>query len=420
MVLRILALLLLGYGMALPVSAADLAPVRPEQVGLSGDRLKLAPALLDEYVATDQLAGAVLLVVRDGRVVLHSAHGDRDREAAQPMQKDTIFRIASQTKAVISVAIMMLQEEGRLLIGDPVSRYLPEFEATTVAVAGEGGTVGVVPANRPITIRDLLTHTAGIGYGYGPAASQWQSADIQGWYFAHRPEPVRETVRRLAALPMDAQPGAGFVYGYGTDVLGAVVEVVSGQPLDRFLQTRLFDPIGMQDTHFYLPPGKRDRLAVVYGAQSAGAPIRSADISSMTGQGAYVDGPRVSFSGGAGLLSTAMDYARFLWMLENGGVIDGKRLLSPTTVKLMTVNHLDQLDFRPGEGFGLGFSIALDPGARGTPGSIGEFGWGGAYHTVYWVDPAERLIVAYMTQLLPAEGIDDARKLRAIIYGAIE
>ena len=228
MVLRIFSLLLLCYGMALPVSAADLAPARPEQVGLSGDRLKLAPALLDEYVATDQLAGAVLLVVRDGRVVLHSAHGDRDREAAQPMHKDTIFRIASQTKAVISVAIMMLQEEGRLLIGDPVSRYLPEFEATTVAVAGEGGTVDVVPANRPITIRDLLTHTAGIGYGYGPAASQWQSADIQGWYFAHRSEPVRETVRRLAALPMDAQPGAGFVYGYGTDVLGAVVEVVSG------------------------------------------------------------------------------------------------------------------------------------------------------------------------------------------------
>ena len=176
----------------------------------------------------------------------------------------------------------------------------------------------------------------------------------------------------------------------------------------------------MKDTHFYLPPGKRDRLAVVYGAQSAGAPIRSADISSMTGQGAYVDGPRVASPAARVCSPRPMDYARFLWMLENGGVIDGKRLLSPTTVALMTVNHLDELDFRPGEGFGLGFAVALDPGARGTPGSTGEFGWGGAYHTVYWVDPAERLIVTYMTQLLPAEGIDDARKLRAIIYGAID
>ena len=168
---------------------------------------------------------------------------------------------------------------------------------------------------------------------------------------------------------MDAQPGTAFVYGYGTDVLGALVEVVSGQSLDRFLQARLFDPIGMVDTHFYLPPAKRDRLAVVYSAEAQGGPsTRAPDISSMTGQGAYIDGPRASFSGGAGLLSTTMDYARFLRMLQNGGILDGQRILSPNTVALMTVDHLGDIDFRPGEGFGLGFATTLDLGARGTPG----------------------------------------------------
>ncbi|MCB1683480.1 MAG: serine hydrolase domain-containing protein [Pseudomonadales bacterium] len=387
---------------------------------MSAARLDLAPALLEDYIQREELVGAVLLVVRDGRVVLHTAHGARDREAALPMERDTIFRIASQTKAIVSVAVLKLQEEGKLLIGDPLGKYLPEFQETTVAVADGAGEPLIVPANRAITVRDLLTHSAGIGYGYGPAAAAWADAGIQGWYFAHREEPIRETVRRMAALPMDAQPGDAFVYGYATDILGALIEVVSGESLDAYLKQALFDPIGMTDTHFYLPTAKRARLAVVYSAgKEGGAPQRAPEVSAMVGQGAYVEGPRVSFSGGAGLLSTAMDYARFLRMLQNGGRIDGVQILSPRTVALMTVDHLGDIPFRPGEGFGLGVSTTLDLGARGIPGSVGEYGWGGAYHTVYWVDPAERIIVVYMTQLLPAEGIDETRKLRAIIYGAI-
>lgn len=400
--------------------AAELRAVAPEKVGISAERLARVDELLEAYVADGRIPGAAIQIVKDGRVVLHSAAGFQDREARIPMQVDTIFRIASQTKAVVSVAIMILQEEGRLLIGDPVGKYLPEWQESTVAVvAGDG--YEVVPAERTITIRDLLTHTAGIGYGGGVAADAWQAAGIQGWYFAHFEEPVRETIRRMAALPMEAQPGAAFVYGYNTDILGAIVEVVSGQSLAAFLQSRIFEPLDMVDTHFYLPQAKRDRLAVVYGIGEDGTLARTPEGSSMSGQGAYVDGPRISYSGGAGLLSTVRDYARFLQMLVAGGVLDGERILSPNTVALMTTNHLSEgIPFRAGAGFGLGFAVTLDTGQTGQPGNVGEFSWGGAYHTVYFVDPVENLVFTYMTQVLPATGLDDAGKLRALLYAALE
>jgi CubicO group peptidase (beta-lactamase class C family) len=313
---------------------------------------------------------------------------------------------------------MMLQEEGRLLIGDPVGKYLPEFQKTTVAVPNAAGGYDVVPAKRPITVRDLLTHTSGVSYGAGPAADRWKAAGITGWYFADRDEPVADTVRRMAALPFDAQPGEKWIYGYNTDILGAVIEQVSGQPLDEFLRTRIFEPLDMRDTAFYLPPDKVGRLATVYSAAPGGL-TRAPDEGTMESQGAYVKGPRRSFSGGAGLLSTAADYGRFLRMLLNKGELDGHRLLSPSTVELMTVNHLADLPFQPGQGFGLGFSIVTDLGARGTPGAVGEFGWGGAYHSTYWVDPAHDLVVVYMTQLIPSGTLDDQGKLRALVYQAL-
>jgi CubicO group peptidase (beta-lactamase class C family) len=333
------------------------------------------------------------------------------------MQRDTIFRIASQTKAIVTTAVMMLQEQGELLISDPVGKYLPEFLETTVAVPREGGGYDVVPAERPITIRDLLTHTSGFAYGTGVASDQWQKAGIQGWYFADRDEPIADTIARIAALPAEAQPGEAWVYGYNTDILGALVERVSGQPLDTFLRERILNPLEMSDTHFYLPPAKRDRLAAVYAATSEGI-VRAPDEGS-TGQGAYVDGPRTSFSGGAGLLATAADYARFLQMLLNGGELDGQRILGPKSIELMTVDHLGDITFDDGEGFGLGFYVVEDLGARGEPGSVGEYGWGGAYHSQYWVDPAEELVVVYMTQLIPAGNLDDAQKVRALVYQAI-
>lgn len=395
-----------------------LTQVQPDEVGFSPERLQRLTDVLDAYVAEGRLPGGVALVARHGRVAYLEAFGYRDREAGAPMRTDDLFRIASQTKALVSVGVMMLQEEGRLLISDPVGKYLPAFMETTVAVPAEDGGYTVVPAKRPITIRDLLTHTAGIGYGGGLARDRWEAAGITGWYFADRDEPIGATVARMAALPFDAQPGERWVYGYATDILGALIEQVSGTPLDVFLRTRLLEPLRMHDTHFYLPAGQRDRLAVVYSAQEDGL-TRAPDPDGMVGQGAYVEGPRQSFSGGAGLLSTAHDYARFLQMLLGGGTLDGVRLLSPSSVALMTTDHLRGLAFNEGQGFGLGFSVVQDVGARGVPGSVGEFGWGGAYHSTYWVDPQEQLVVVYFTQLIPTGGVDDHGKLRALVYQAL-
>ncbi len=409
-----LALVLCGFP---EVLAGQLPSAEPGTVGLSPQRLERLSDALRGYVEDGKLAGSVALVARHGRVAYFEAFGQRDRETPAPMTRDTIFRIASQTKALVSVGVMILQEEGQLLISDPVGKYLPEFENTTVAVPNDRG-YEVVLARRPITIRDLLTHTAGIGYGGGPAADRWEAAEIQGWYFAHRNEPIGATIARLAGLPFDAHPGERFVYGYSSDILGALLERVSGQSLEEFLASRILRPLGMKDTHFYLPPEKAARLAVVYSALKDGLE-RAPDPGGMVGQGAYLVGPRKSFSGGAGLLSTASDYARFLQMLLNRGELEGVRILSRKTVDLMTVDHLREIQFEKGVGFGLGFYVVEDLGDRGSPGSVGEFGWGGAYHTAYWVDPAEELVVVYFTQLIPAGGVDDHGKLRALVYQAI-
>jgi CubicO group peptidase (beta-lactamase class C family) len=277
----------------------------------------------------------------------------------------------------------------------------------------------VVPSQRPITIRDLLTHTAGISYGSGPAADQWYTAGITGWYFADRDEPVGDVMARLADLPLDAHPGEAWIYGYNTDILGAMIENISGQTLGEFLGARLLGPLGLDDTHFFLPEDKVDRLATVYSSGDEGGLDRAPDPGHMVGQGAYVEGPRTSFSAGAGLLSTATDYATFLQTMLDGGTFDGKRVLSRKTVESMTVDHLGDIPFRPGQGFGLGFSVVEDPAALGLPASVGEFGWGGAYHSTYWVDPVEELVVVYLTQLIPARDIDDHGKLRALIHQAI-
>ena len=224
---------------------------------------------------------------------------------------------------------------------------------------------------------------------------------------------------RLAKLPLDAHPGERWIYGYNTDILGAMIEKISGQTLGAFLRERLLEPLGLDDTHFFLPRAKADRLAAVYSSIEGGGIERAPAPGHMVGQGAYVDGPRQSFSGGAGLLSTATDYATFLQMMLDRGEYDGTRVLTRRTVDLMTVDHTGDVEFRNGQGFGLGFSIVTDPGASGLPSSVGEYGWGGAYHSTYWVDPIEELAVVYLTQLIPAQNIDDHGKLRALIYQSI-
>ena len=386
---------------------------------MSSERLQRLSTVFKQYADDKKMSGNVILVMRKGKVVYHEAFGMRDIESKAAMPKDAIFRIASQTKALVSVSIMMLQEEGKLLITDNVSKYIPEFEETTVAVAKEEGAYDIVPAKRQITLRDLLTHTAGIGYGGGPAKDKWEEAGITGWYFAHREEPVGATIAKMASLPMDAQPGEKFVYGYNTDILGAVVEKASGMSLDQFIKTRITDPLGMNDTHFYLPKNKTGKLATVYSAYQDKPIEKSPVTGTMVSQGAYVDGPRTSFSGGAGLLSTADNYARFLQMTLNGGELNGTRILSPKTIELMTVSHTGDIEFRDGQGFGLGFYVVEDLGERGIPGSVGEYGWGGAYGSTYWVDPKEELVVVYFKQLIPTAGLDDQAKLRALVYQAI-
>ena len=405
--------------MLLSVSAFSQGAAKPAAEGFyAADRAKI-DAALDKYVSDGKLSGGVLKVYRHGDEIYSHAFGKRDVEKNLPMQQDTMFRIASQTKALVSVGIMMLQEEGKLLINDPVSRYIPEFANSTVAVAKNGGGYDIVKAKRQITLRDLLTHTAGIGYGGGVAADKWKEAKITGWYFADRDEPVGDTIKRLATLPMDAQPGEKFVYGYNIDILGVVIEKASGMPLDEFLRTKILSPLKMNDTYFYVPQEKASRLAVVYSAKTDGTIERAPDKSEMVAQGGYITGPRRSFSGGAGLVSTAKDYARFLQMMLNGGSLDGARLLSKKSVDLMTVDHLNGIGYQPGQGFGLGFNVTKDLGARGVLGSVGEYGWGGAYHSTYWVDPKEGLVVVYFTQLIPARGLDDHDRIRALIYSSL-
>ncbi len=400
-------------------AAADFDTVSPEQVGMSSERLQSLDTVLRGYVDERQLAGQVALVLRRGDIVYSTANGMQDIETGVPMREDSIFRIASQTKAITSVAIMILHERGELDISHPLRRYLPEWQDMQVAVADDNGGYSLEPARRPITLRHLLTHTAGMSYGSGPAADQWAEAGFQGWYFANRDKPIRDSIARMASLPLDEHPGERWIYGYNTDILGAVVEAVSGQNLDSFFRQEIFEPLGMNDTHFFLPESKLDRLTTVYRPAEGGGIEARPETDGMQSQGLYVEGPRMSYSGGAGLLSTAIDYARFLQMLLNGGEFNGVRLLSPKTVELMTVDHLPGMTFRDGQGFGLGFFVVNDLGARGMLGSEGEYGWGGAYHSTYWVDPAEELIVIYLTQIIPATGLDDYTKLRSGVYQAI-
>ncbi|MGE0582205.1 MAG: serine hydrolase domain-containing protein [Steroidobacteraceae bacterium] len=382
----------------------------PESVGLDPARLTRIATAMQGYVERRELPGGVVLVARHGKLAYELAFGES--------HPDTIFRIASQSKALTSTGIMLLVEEGRIALSDPLSKFIPQFAKPVVAEPdGEG--YKIVPAKREITIRDLLTHTSGLGYGVGIGADRWKAAGIQKWYFADRDEPMADIVARMGTLPLESQPGEKWVYGYSIDVLGVVIERVTGQSLDRFLRERLFEPLGMVDTCFYLPPAKRARLAKVWSPKEGGGLELAPDPGVGIGQGLYVDGPRKAFSGGGGLLSTAGDYARFLQMMLNGGTLDGQRLLSRKTVELMTADFTGPIPDRPGRGWGLGFEIATDLGRRGLPGSLGDYGWGGAYNTYYWVDPKEDLLVVYQTQVIPPSGIKDFETLRGLVYQAI-
>lgn len=389
---------------AVPAESRPAARPATNRLGFSRERLARIDSALQRAVDRGEIAGAVALVMRNGQPVYETAVGWADREAGRRMKTDAIFRIASQTKALTSVATMILLEEGRISLGDPVGRYIPSFQRTTVAVRSDTGRASI-PARRAITIRDLLTHTAGISYGTDSliaplyAAKGLGPAAGYGWYTADKSEPICATMERLGTLPFVAQPGERFVYGYATDVLGCVVERVAGVPLDEFIRRRITEPLRMNDTHFFVPSAQGARLAAVYASVGDSGVVRAPD--GARGQGHYADGPRQSFAGGAGLVSTARDYARFLQMLLNGGALDGARVLGPRSVALMTTNQTDTLFNARGMGFGLGFEVVGRAGADGRMESVGTYGWGGAYGSRYWVDPVERLVLVFMVQQLP-------------------
>ncbi|HEY2016762.1 MAG TPA: serine hydrolase domain-containing protein [Bryobacteraceae bacterium] len=416
-----LALVLLtGSVFAQPSEVQKKPPVQATDPSFSPERLARIDRLLKQYVDENRIAGAVALVLHDGKPVYERAVGWSDKEAGRPMSRNTIFRIASQTKAITSTAILALVEEGKIGLNEPVGHFIPTFTKTTVAMKSDSG-ITIVPARRAITIQDLLTHTAGISYGtdahvaalyeakgLGPAAGN-------GWYTADKSEPICETMERLGTLPFVSQPGEAFVYGYNTDILGCVVEKASGMPLDEFIRTRITGPLGLKDTRFFIPPAERDRLAAVYASGPDGLIVRAPDGSK--GQGSYVDGPRKSFAGGAGLTSTAHDYARFLEMIRNGGALDRVRILAPRTVDLMTTNQSGTLHSTTGLGFGLGFETVDRYGASGMAG-VGAFGWGGAYGTNYQVDRQSHTVIVLMIQLMP-NATDIQPKFSTLVYQAL-
>ncbi len=403
----------------LPIAAHAQRPRAGATSGFAPDRLARIDRFLQQYVDSNRIGGAVGVVLRDGTVAYQRSVGWSDKEGGRRMTPDAIFRIASQSKALTSVAVLMLVEEGRIALGDPVSRFIPAYLHTTVASRADTGRTAV-PAKRQITIKDLLTHTAGISYGTDAFVAQQYSSQALGpaagwgWYTADKDEPICTTMERLAALPFVAQPGDAWVYGYNVDILGCVVERASGIPLDEFIRTRITAPLGMNDTYFFLPTQKRARLVTVY-TDSAGELRRAPN--GPRGQGDYVDGPRKSFAGGAGLLSTAHDYARFLQMILNRGEMNGVRYLSPKMVDLMTTNQSGTLYGNQGLGFGLGFQTVEKLGADGLA-SVGSFGWGGAYASTYKVDPKEGLVMVFMINQLPNK-TDVAAKFPTLVYQAL-
>ncbi len=408
--------------LVLSVALAAQAPALPPTGAFGAARAGVIDRGLQRYVDSGRVPGVVALVMQDGQVVYEKAFGWADREAGRRMTTDTIFRIASQTKALTSTAVLQLVEDGRLTLGTPAGAFIPSFARSTVAVASERGNVTQVPARRAITIRDLLTHTAGISYGTDPAVARLYEAKGLGpaagfgWYTADKDEPVCDTMERLGTLPFVAQPGEAWVYGYNTDILGCIVEKASGSPLDAYLRDHITAPLGMKDTQFFLPASAADRLAAVYASGADGKSERAA--SGARGQGNYVEGPRRSFAGGAGLLSTARDYARFLEAIRRGGSIDGVRILSPLSVKLMSTNQVGSLHSTTGLGFGLGFETVDRFGANGMS-QAGAFGWGGAYGTIYRVDPEARLVMVLLLQLIPnATDIRDV--FPSLVYQALQ
>jgi CubicO group peptidase (beta-lactamase class C family) len=402
--------------------------VRPEEVGLSSARLaRIEEHLARRYVDQKKIAGALTLVARHGRVAHCSALGMMDTERGKPMRADTIFRIYSMTKPVTSVALMTLYERAGFQLEDPVEKFIPSWRKLRVYEAGNHPTFATRPVERPMTVRDLLTHTSGLTYGF------MERTNVDRTYrrlnVGDRAKTLAEMAAQLADIPLEFSPGTRWNYSVSTDVCGHLIELISGKRLDVFLRDELFGPLGMKDTAFWVSPDRLSRLATNY-TRMPDKTLRVEDDPAASG---FADQPAY-LSGGGGLVSTVGDYARFCQMLLNGGTLDGARILGRKTIELMTRNHLpggadiaalnaggqfSQVTY-DGVGFGLGFSVTLDLVRAQTVGSVGEYAWGGAASTAFWIDPVEDLFVIFMTQLMPSGTFNFRGQLKSIVYPAIE
>lgn len=396
----------------------------PEDVGMSSAKLRNVTDLVRRYVDAGRYPGVISLVARHDKVVHVETYGRMDVERDRPMRPDTIFRIFSMTKPVASVGLMMLYEEGRFQLNDPVGDYIPEFAELKVFESGDADRYEVREPTRPMTVRDLLMHTSGlVGRGRSSAVGELYLRNMGHGGMTERT--LAGMVDILAGLPLQVDPGSQWIYSISTDIVGRLCEVISGQPFDRYLADRVFTPLGMTDTGFGVPESTIDRFAACYGSRDGGYVLLDDPLTSP-----YTRGPTY-FSGSAGLVSTAADYLRFCRMLAGGGALDGVRVLGPRTVRFMTANHLSGgTDLatmakhggetqREGQGFGLGFGVLLDPAAAQTIGTPGEYFWGGAASTAFFVSPVDDLIMIFLTQVRPSGTYPIRRELRAAIYASL-
>lgn len=403
-------------------SGQGLPAAKPESVGLSSERLERIATAVQRSIDDKRIAGAVTLVARRGQIAWLKAQGMMDREAGKPMRTDAIFRICSMSKALTSLAVMMLYEEGRFLLEDPVSKYIPEFKNPKVLVKPASGQPYSIPATKEITIHNLLTHTSGLTYNWNADLGQmYTNAGV-----AHGILPydgtIGDSVKHLAGLPLLFNPGDRFEYSLGVDVLGYLVEVVSGKTFDEFLRTRIFEPLGMKDTSFYVPENKLNQLATAYTYYPDKGLSRFPDTPIVEGPFAYsadypYRGPKKLYAGGAGLCSTAVDYARFCQLMLDGGKVGASRLVSRKSVELMTHDQLGKVG--PDQGFGLGFGIDGVKSPLSELGSPGEYNWGGFFYTAFVIDPKEQMITVFMAQLHPTGDLNLDNLFHVLAYQAI-
>ena len=401
----------------LPATAKDLPVVQPEKVGLSSSKLEKVDKVVEGLVASNRIAGATVIILRHGRVAYFKAFGEMDRERKKPMQKDTIFRIYSMTKAIVTAGAMMLWEEKKFGLDDPLSMHLPEYKNPRVWTMD-----GMVPARQEVAPRDLMRHTAGMVYGhFGGTPVHRATEKAIGFKNGFPMETLATSSKKFGAVPLLFHPGDDWVYGVSIDVLGRLIEVKSGLPLDRFLKERIFKPLDMKDTGFFVPTSKIDRFASNYTTDGKGQLTLRDDAR----KSPYLRNP-VFLSGGGGLVSTTRDYARFLQLIANGGRLNKTRLLKKKTVAMMIRNHVPAKAMpiafgeqeRHGIGFGLGFAVRTATSTWDSSGRLGEYGWGGAASTHYWTSPKDKLVVVTMEQTMPYDFLLEFA-LKGVIYDAI-